>query len=91
MSEALMFALGRKIGKQRAHALLYEVMNHAQNRGLSLHEELIHNQRILSIVSIKELEEALKPSTYIGLATKKADQVVKNISDLITYFSERRD
>lgn len=91
MSEALMFALGRKIGKQRAHALLYEVMNHAQNRGLSLHEELIHNQRILSIVSIKELEETLKPSTYIGLATKKADQVVKNISDLITYFSERRD
>lgn len=75
-TEALMLALGRRIGKQSAHALVYEVSHTAHDEGRSLRAALRERAEVVDCLPPDELEGVLDPSCYLGSAGRMVDEVV---------------
>ncbi|MCK4838651.1 MAG: adenylosuccinate lyase family protein, partial [Desulfobulbaceae bacterium] len=75
-TEALMFLLGDKIGKQAAHQLLYEISMEAHTSGTPLSRLLSRHPLIKSYFTETEIEEAINPAAHIGSAVEQADRVV---------------
>lgn len=95
-TEALMFRLAEKMGKQDAHQLLYEISMEARNTRIRssngkskgrrstdrpLIELLAAQSEINSIFSLDALRQAIDPARHIGLAGRLTDRVVKNARD----------
>lgn len=84
-TEALMFGLAEKMGKQRAHQLLYEISMEGRNckRGSDapLVDRLAAHPDISAVFSRDELEKAMDPSRHIGLAGRLTDQVIQTAVD----------
>lgn len=75
-SEALMLALGRHVGKQSAHALVYELSQAAQTSGVSLQESLVAAPQVTSHLKADELADIFDPSRYLGSAGQLVDGAV---------------
>lgn len=75
-SERLMLALGRAVGKQTAHALVYEVSQNAQDEGRSLREVLSGRDDVLIHLRGEQLDDIFDPSGYLGSATGMVDQAI---------------
>jgi len=75
-TEALMFVIGDKIGKQAAHKLIYEISMEAHNKDLSLCELLSSHPDIKGSLSETDLKKAVDPSLHIGSAVEQADRMV---------------
>ena len=73
-----MFLLGEKIGKQKAHRLLYEISMKARNVGRPLMELLMEVPEICDHFSREMLETILTPARHIGLAARLTDRVLKS-------------
>ncbi|MHB8810275.1 MAG: class-II fumarase/aspartase family protein [Desulfobulbaceae bacterium] len=95
-TEALMFRLAEKMGKQAAHQLLYEISMEARNttrrvdgkRGserrstdIPLVDLLAANPEINSIFPLEELRQAIDPARHVGLAGPLTDRVVQHAKD----------
>jgi adenylosuccinate lyase len=76
-SEALMFALAGRIGKQSAHTLVYEVSQHAQSHGGSLRAALLAHPEVASWLGADELDRLLDPARYLGDAGDLVDRSVQ--------------
>lgn len=76
-SEALMLALARQIGKQSAHALVYDVSQQAQNDGRSLRVLLLARAEVASWLTAEELDRLLDPTRYVGDAGDIVDRSVQ--------------
>jgi len=74
-TEALMFLVGNKIGKQAAHKLIYEISMEAYNSGASLCDLLNNHPMVKNSFSESEIRAAVDPASHIGLAVKQAEQV----------------
>jgi 3-carboxy-cis,cis-muconate cycloisomerase len=77
MSEAVMFKLAKKMGKQDAHDILYRCSMEAHSQGLSLLEALMKDSTVNGQFERRELEEALNPGGYVGMSGKIVEMVVK--------------
>ena len=75
-SEALMLALARHIGKQSAHALVYELSQTAQTSGGSLQEALLASPQVTSHLKAEELADVFDPGRYLGSAGPLVDAAV---------------
>lgn len=75
-TEALMFLIGNKIGKQAAHQLLYEISMEAHKSGVPLSKLLSQHPLIKSSVTEAEIREAIDPTAHTGSATEQADRIV---------------
>jgi adenylosuccinate lyase len=90
-TEALMFRLAEKMGKQAAHQLLYEISMEARDptrnlvldstsarrcTDLPLIELLAARSEINSIFTTEELRRAIDPGRHVGLAGPLTDRVV---------------
>jgi len=76
-TEALMFRLGEKIGKQSAHALIYEASMGGEGPGQArLIERLMAYPAINQAFSQADLEQAIDPSQHIGQAGVLIDRVL---------------
>ncbi len=75
-TEALMFKLGEKIGKHRAHQLLYEASMAALEKGELLIDLLLAEPEIASLFSAPDLLKLMVPGNHIGLAGPLVDQVL---------------
>ena len=75
-TEALMFVIGDKIGKQAAHKLIYEVSMEAHNKNVVLSDLLIRHPDIKGSFSEAELKKAIDPVQHIGSAREQADHMV---------------
>ena len=82
-TEALMFLIGEKTGKQAAHKLIYEVSMEAHKRNLSLCELLSNHPEIKGSFSETELKKAIDPAHHIGSAVEQADRMVTEASKLL--------
>ena len=85
-TEALMFRLAEKMGKQAAHQLLYEISMEARStdrRGADrpLVDLLAAHPDIKSIFTRDDLQKAIDPGQHIGLAGQLTDRVVGNATD----------
>jgi len=82
LSERIMFELAQVIGKQTAHKLVYEISMQSIEEEIQFKELLINNKEVKSILSEERIEELLDPSTYLGSAPRKVDQVLDNVRKL---------
>ena len=66
MSERIMLALGEKLGRQRAHDIVYEHAQDSAVQSVSFRELLIGDEEVRRHLSAAELDDLLDPATYTG-------------------------
>lgn len=76
MSETFMFALGEKIGKQKAHELVYDLSMRAVKEGKSLAEVIKEDEEIKKNFNPEQMAEILEPTRHTGLADKVVERVL---------------
>jgi 3-carboxy-cis,cis-muconate cycloisomerase len=74
MSEAVMLRLGRALGRQRAHDVVYEAAQTAATTGRPFRELLLEDEHVRSRLSEAELSELLDPASYTGLSARFAQE-----------------
>jgi adenylosuccinate lyase len=75
LSENVMLALGRHIGRQQAHELLYELCMDAVEQRVPLRQLLREEPRVRAHLGEAELDALLEPGRYTGLAAYFVDRV----------------
>jgi adenylosuccinate lyase len=76
LSEAVMFALGEKIGRQTAHDVVYEAAMRAVEQGELFGDVLLADARVSAHLTRDDVERLLDPARYTGLAAQMVDLVV---------------
>jgi 3-carboxy-cis,cis-muconate cycloisomerase len=74
-----MMGLGKKIGRQYAHDLVYDICRKAAAEGpggKKLIEFLWENEEIRRAMGREELEELCEPANYLGLSVEMTDRVL---------------
>ena len=79
VSEAIMFELGRRIGRQTAHELVYEVARASFEKDLPFREMLVRHPKVSECLSPAELDALLDPKRYVGLSSEFAVRIVQAI------------
>ncbi|KAF8970437.1 L-Aspartase-like protein [Flammula alnicola] len=85
VSEAVMMALGRKIGRQVAHDLVYDICREAAvDPSASFLDRLLENEAVQkSGIGKGELEHLCDPANYVGLSEEMVSRVTKGfLSDV---------
>lgn len=75
-TEALMLALGSSLGKQSAHALVYELSQTAHEHSRSLRQSLAARPDIVERLPAGDLDDAFDPRSYLGEATRTTEVVL---------------
>jgi adenylosuccinate lyase len=76
LSEAVMLALARHIGRQRAHEVVYELCMDAVEGRQPLRQLLLEDPRVAPYLAPAELDRLLDPARYTGLAARFVDRVI---------------
>jgi adenylosuccinate lyase len=79
LSEAVMLALGRHIGRQMAHELIYACSMQAVEAGRPFRETLAENASVTQYLSTADIDRLLDPAAYTGLAAEFVDRVLLQI------------
>lgn len=79
MSEAVMMGLAPKVGKAKAHHLVYDAAAKAHENKLTLKEALIMDTEITAVLSEVEIDRLIDPINYIGVSKEMIEAVVKKI------------
>ena len=74
MSESLMLALGREIGRQRAHDVVYEAAQEAATSGESFASILARDEEVAARLGADRLAEMLDPARYTGDSARQAEE-----------------
>ena len=76
LSERIMFALGKTLGKQTAHEVVYELCMRSVEERVPFSDMLQNDERVSAGVSREELADLLDPTTYTGSAGETVDRVL---------------
>jgi adenylosuccinate lyase len=76
LSEAVMLRLGRDIGRNEAHDVVYDAAMAAVEGGRAFRDVLLEDPRVTKVIGAAELDELLEPGRYTGLAGVFVDRVV---------------
>jgi 3-carboxy-cis,cis-muconate cycloisomerase len=79
MSEAVMMGLGRYIGREYAHDLVYDLCREATKQNRPLIDILAAHPEIAKHVDRKRLAELCNPANYLGLAGVMVDRVLSRV------------
>ena len=74
MSERIMLALGERVGRQRAHDIVYEHAQDAAVQAVSFRELLLADAEVRQHLSEAELDDLLNPASYTGACAAIAQQ-----------------
>lgn len=80
MSERVMFALSRRIGKHRAHLRVYELIQQAIDAHRPVREVLDKALVGTGQLTATELDNALDPASYLGSCSALIDRVIAQVS-----------
>ena len=75
--EAIMLELGKTIGRQHAHDVVYEAAQAAASRGLSFPDRLAADSRVTTHLSPSAIDALLDPASHTGLSASIAHQQVE--------------
>ena len=75
LSEKIMLALGKKIGKQTAHEVVYEIAMSSFEKEIPFKDALMLDQRVSNHLKEEEIVELLNPVAYIG----ESEEIVDNV------------
>jgi len=79
MSEAVMMALTKKgVNRQEAHEMLRKLTIQSALEKLDFKQVLLGDKLISGKLSEKEIDEALNPTNYLGIAVKQAEKFAKS-------------
>lgn len=78
LSEAVMMALGDKLGRQQAHEILYRSCMVAFKEDTTMRDALMHSMEVREILSEDEIDALLDPEAYTGLAARMARQIAED-------------
>ena len=79
MSEAVMMALAKKgVDRQEAHELLRKLAIQSAAEKKDFKQTLLKDSVVCSRLTPKEIDEALKPQSYLGTAVKQAEKFAKS-------------
>ena len=76
LSENVMLALGRKLGRQQAHEIVYALCMRAVEEQRPLKPLLLEDPRVSAHLAEAEIDALLDPARYTGLAAQFVDRVV---------------
>lgn len=88
-SEALMFRLGDRFGKQTAHQVVYEASMRAVEKGTSVVDELLSEERVAAVFDRTSLEAAVAPGNYLGVSGAMVDRVVARSRECLAQMGVR--
>jgi 3-carboxy-cis,cis-muconate cycloisomerase len=74
MAEPLMLELGKQIGRQHAHDVIYEASQESAVSGVPFRDILAADERVSGRLSAVQIEELLDPSRYTGLCRRFAEE-----------------
>ena len=81
MSENIMLALGERVGRQRAHDIVYEHAQDAAIQRVSFRDLLVADQEVRNHLSEDELDGLLDPASYTGacgeIARTQAERAIE--------------
>ncbi|MBN3215304.1 adenylosuccinate lyase [Pectobacterium polaris] len=77
LSEKVMFEIGKRLGKQTAHHLVYECSMQAFEQNQSFKSVLLAHPVLSEQVTAADLDEWLNPVNYVGSAPQKVDDVIR--------------
>ena len=66
MSEPLMLQLGVRIGRQRAHDVIYDAAQAAATGERPFRELLLESEEVAGQLSAEQIDELLDPASYVG-------------------------
>ena len=78
-TEALMFHLGKTLGKQTAHGIIYEASMEAVETRRPLIDLLIHHPEISGKFKREELQKIVDPAHHIGLSKELTRRVIDHV------------
>ncbi len=76
LSESVMIELGKKIGKQSAHEVIYEDAMKSMKEDVDFKQVLLGDPRVNRHLTAAEIDRLLNPEEYIGLAPRMAREMV---------------
>jgi len=76
MSEPVMLKVGEKIGRQKAHDLVYEASMEAYENDVQFEKLLIKNPEIMDNMSKEELDDLFNITNYVGYSKDYSHRVV---------------
>ena len=78
MSEALMLALtGKGMSRQDAHELVRRLAIKSADEKRPFKDVIMEDERVTSLLSVEEIEEALDPEKYLGTAIEQVKLAIK--------------
>ena len=80
-TEALMFFLGKTIGKQTAHTLIYETSMEAVDTGKPLLDLLMNRPEISRHFRREEIEQTILPENHIGMSQSLTQRTIDYVKD----------
>ncbi len=81
MSESVMMGLAPKIGKKKAHDMVYTIAGKANDLGITLREALLNDENITNFLSESEIDKLIDPINYTGVADKMIDAVLAKYNE----------
>jgi adenylosuccinate lyase len=87
MSEKIMLELGKEMGRQKAHDVVYEAAQKAVNEGRPFRETLFEEKDVSSRLTEIQIEDLLDPSKYTGLSAYFAEIFAEKARNLATELS----
>ena len=76
LSEKVMFEIGKRLGKQTAHHLVYNCAMQAFEQNRDFKDVLLDDPLLNKEFSVAELDNWLEPINYLGTAPEKVQQVI---------------
>lgn len=77
LSEQVMIALGAKLGKLTAHAIVASVSENCHAKKIKFKEGLLENAQVNANFSEEEIDKLLDPDKYIGQSGEVVDRAIE--------------
>lgn len=77
LAERIMLELGRHVGRQTAHDIIYEAAMIAFEQRVPFADVLKRNDEVMHYLSAQTIDDLLDPVQYTGLAGEYVDRVLK--------------
>ncbi len=85
-TEALMFFLGNKMGKQTAHQLIYETSMEALEKEEPLVDLLLKRPEVAGKFSRAEIEQTINPENHIGMSEEITRRAIEYVAGELQLF-----
>jgi 3-carboxy-cis,cis-muconate cycloisomerase len=89
MAESLMLELGKQIGRQRAHDVVYDAAQAAATEGRAFRDLLAADARVSAHLTPAQIDALLDPARYTGLCRQFAERAAVHARETVAALGKR--